>query len=603
MNAIKLMKYSASAFAFAALTTVSANAGEDIFCSQYADTAVAQNKQQNAYNCGYEPPVWSNDRDGHFNWCMRVSQADAETGNRMRLDGLKTCLPLEVSAFGANEDCAIYANQAVNQQKENLSKSCGFTGPAWKADALYHYNWCARVDKDSADQGADLRRRALATCEMPASANVSIVSSETRKITLSRPALAFGEDTLAIDKDRDGVVDRAENEIANAFRPYLVFDSAEQHRQDDMPLVLFQVIPKSSVPGAQKLRLRYALVFRGDTYGPDAGYGCDWGSGSHNGDIETMTFEVTGDGAAQTWTLTKVEVAPWRPGPSWPGTNLEIRGKTHPVVYLSASKHHQYLDTSRDHDDSIYSDPPWPFDECNDDVNGRGAVVLADLQSLGHGNAYGFNNVGEIADHDDTYFVSDLSPFFSDHEVWSGKKLYDVGPISKVFYGPDNQKPTYIPLPQTPGMMEGEAIIIKPDKPLTPPEMAVPDRSIRAGTLGTIDPGQVFAIGTTQVHSARIGMLENNRLPITIDYTLDNQAFLQGAMTAGAWLLGEDGEIIDSIGYMPTIITSPGSGSITVPLILEGDAIQVAGVRAFINRYTTQVSSADFEARMTWSGE
>ncbi len=45
------------------------------FCKNYADKAVAQYNQGKQHNLpGIVPPAWSNDRNGHYNWCMMVPE-------------------------------------------------------------------------------------------------------------------------------------------------------------------------------------------------------------------------------------------------------------------------------------------------------------------------------------------------------------------------------------------------------------------------------------------------------------------------------------------------------------------------------------------------
>jgi len=69
------------------------------FCNSYADTAVKQ------YNLGIQnnlpgivPPAWSNDRNGHFNWCMAVPEDFASSENSKRQAYLNRYLPPILSA-------------------------------------------------------------------------------------------------------------------------------------------------------------------------------------------------------------------------------------------------------------------------------------------------------------------------------------------------------------------------------------------------------------------------------------------------------------------------------------------------------------------------
>ena len=42
--------------------------------------------------------------------------------------------------------CAVYAATAVNQNKENISRKCGFTGPRWDSNVANHESWCRVVN-------------------------------------------------------------------------------------------------------------------------------------------------------------------------------------------------------------------------------------------------------------------------------------------------------------------------------------------------------------------------------------------------------------------------------------------------------------------------
>ncbi len=71
------------------------------FCNTYADKAVAQynlGKQQNLP--GIVPPVWSNDRNVHFNWCMNVAESFANRENVKRQAYLDKNLPQNTAEKG-----------------------------------------------------------------------------------------------------------------------------------------------------------------------------------------------------------------------------------------------------------------------------------------------------------------------------------------------------------------------------------------------------------------------------------------------------------------------------------------------------------------------
>ncbi len=84
----------------AGVTSGLANTKEQ-FCATYADKAVAQynlGKQQNLP--GIVPPVWSNDRNVHFNWCMSVAESFANRENVKRQAYLDKNLPQNTAEKG-----------------------------------------------------------------------------------------------------------------------------------------------------------------------------------------------------------------------------------------------------------------------------------------------------------------------------------------------------------------------------------------------------------------------------------------------------------------------------------------------------------------------
>ena len=237
-----------------------------------------------------------------------------------------------------------------------------------------------------------------------------------------------------LDRDRDGLDDSLEAMLADRFKPLFVFDSAESARRGNEPVTLFQARPKGTVgltntgwDDQARIVLEYAMLFaRDDGYGPSSD--C---VNAHNGDNETARLEITSRNG-RVWVLQLVSAGhfewpteatgtyEWSEGAgSW--SNLQFENG-HPIVYMSAHKHHQYFSTSNDGKDSSYSD--WG---CNDDVNGNGARVLPNLVSPLPDKRP--NNVGEPelfvqsqADPNANYFVDALDAFgYPGEGAWSTK--------------------------------------------------------------------------------------------------------------------------------------------------------------------------------------
>jgi len=245
---------------------------------------------------------------------------------------------------------------------------------------------------------------------------------------------------VTADLDGDGLSDAMEAELALVFRPFLVFDSDEAARESDEPIVLFQV-RKSNIAGLSSdgtritlVQIKWVFLFREDGgYGPGS-----WCDDAHEGDNDDALFELESRDDGVTWTLVRAGLSSNGPdtfaGPVWPDEAIEVHDLTHPTIYMSAHKHHEYFDTENNHDDSRYSDVSF-WDDCNDDVNGEGARFLVDLYSIAKkqgwesGAADNVNNVGEPAAHPSPRFVNDLSIVFAGHSAWGAGAFYEVGPI------------------------------------------------------------------------------------------------------------------------------------------------------------------------------
>ena len=226
-----------------------------------------------------------------------------------------------------------------------------------------------------------------------------------------------------LDRDQDGLPDHLERQLAEQFKPYFIFDSAEKARRSKEPVVLFQVRPEGCIgQGCKKpyrVWIRYAALFAKDGgYGPSSDCG-----NTHNGDhvlIDVIIVNKTGwdsVGIGLRWRLAYIKNWEFE-WPSWSAKFYPHQsnfGHRHPIIFLSAHKHHQYFDTNRDEKDSIYSDYG-----CNDDVNGKGAKIFSNLISpLKNGLP---NNVGEPESHNEAYFINSLQAFgYLGENAWSGK--------------------------------------------------------------------------------------------------------------------------------------------------------------------------------------
>jgi hypothetical protein len=255
----------------------------------------------------------------------------------------------------------------------------------------------------------------------------SSVERSYLRATFTRSLFLEQGESPDLDQDEDGLVDDSEGRLAFAFRPYVVFDSDEEARAPGEPVTLFQV-RRSSIGGVtsggtriHRVLIKWVFLFRQDGgYGPDSDCSDD-----HEGDNDDALFDLESRDGGLTWRLERAVLSSRGPddfaGPDWPtDSSLEVFDQTHPKIYLSAHKHHEYFTTDWDHDDSLYS-----ASDCNDDVNGMGSRFLVNIGSIAR-----YNNVGEEDAHG-LPFVDDLSEDFPGHTAWGDEDFYEVGPIKE----------------------------------------------------------------------------------------------------------------------------------------------------------------------------
>lgn len=287
--------------------------------------------------------------------------------------------------------------------------------------------WVRVVTRDNIRFGAE---RPRGSTHVASPARVNFVGSGEPTAFTDLP-----ESPYEADHDQDGLPDLREFNLAEQFKPVFVFDSDEGNRRPNEPVVLFQVRPAgcagSQCPMPVYAWIKYVMLFAEDGgYGPSSD--C---SNEHHGDNQAVDMRIRSDDG-QSWTLVEIVNSKYK----WPGWSVEFRydqlgRQTHPVIYLSAHKHHQYFDTHNDEENSPYSD--WG---CNDDVNGQGPTVWAHLLSPTNRP----NNAGEPEAHSAQYFVGDLAPYgYPGEHAWDSKEFKgglgddggETGPMACMWMG------------------------------------------------------------------------------------------------------------------------------------------------------------------------
>ncbi len=80
--------------------------------------------------------------------------------------GLAAGLALLASApaASAQANCEMYAKLAAQQQKQNESSKCNFSGADWSADTQGHLAWCNSASPQQWQAALQRRKQALDGC-------------------------------------------------------------------------------------------------------------------------------------------------------------------------------------------------------------------------------------------------------------------------------------------------------------------------------------------------------------------------------------------------------------------------------------------------------
>jgi hypothetical protein len=147
------------------------------------------------------------------------------------------------------------------------------------------------------------------------------------------PTALVSGDTSSLDKDGDGLVDGAEEELANCFVPEYHFDSAENALEANEPHVLFTASPIGLNDQHHLLiHLHFVEVWQRDGgfiyCTPEANW-CD----DHAGDAQSVDINVE---------LTSAHTAQLSAPFNDQVSNAFTMNGTHQLIFPSAGKHHEY---------------------------------------------------------------------------------------------------------------------------------------------------------------------------------------------------------------------------------------------------------------------
>lgn len=141
-------------------------------CEDYARESVEQAEANEKRNCGYDGPRWSDNRQGHFAWCVlfpRAAQDELEARRGM----LRECRSnaredrregRREEREGKRANCDTYGKIAAVQAEANDKYNCGYRGGEWSKDSREHFRWCMRARREHLQDEQRFRTIELQKC-------------------------------------------------------------------------------------------------------------------------------------------------------------------------------------------------------------------------------------------------------------------------------------------------------------------------------------------------------------------------------------------------------------------------------------------------------
>jgi hypothetical protein len=242
-------------------------------------------------------------------------------------------------------------------------------------------------------------------------------------VSLMRPIFSG---TPIDDQDFDCIPDDLEHVIAKFFRPLWVFDSHEQHRENDEPATFYQIhsgmnrrLGCDKIP--QTIIAKFSHVYRRDG-GFTTSVVCD---GAHTGDNQALKIDLRVSDNGRTLEFNGLNF-----GSSYDPSRLQLYQNRHPIIYLSAGKHHEYIDTS-------FNGKGYKG-FCREGVDGLGDQILAVIEDPRAPR--GWMNVGERNYHPPTHFAADMDAFgYPGEHTWDNRQF--CGGYSRTYCTKDSTAP------------------------------------------------------------------------------------------------------------------------------------------------------------------
>jgi hypothetical protein len=138
-------------------------------CTDYANTAIKQDQENNHNRCGFGWPDWHSNFKTHYKWCMSNTK-ESYKKTKMRNKKLTVCKANLAADRKKVGWCTDYADKAVAQYRRNRELKCGYEGLGvvdwkWHGNKKKHFNWCLGTYDSTPDQETAWREKQLKKCE------------------------------------------------------------------------------------------------------------------------------------------------------------------------------------------------------------------------------------------------------------------------------------------------------------------------------------------------------------------------------------------------------------------------------------------------------
>ncbi len=80
------------------------NTNKQAFCQRYSNTAISKQRQNLSRRCGFGGGRWQLNYNNHYNWCLQVSSASANSETNARSAQLQQCRPAQNRLFRSRWD-------------------------------------------------------------------------------------------------------------------------------------------------------------------------------------------------------------------------------------------------------------------------------------------------------------------------------------------------------------------------------------------------------------------------------------------------------------------------------------------------------------------